>query len=166
MPVTVIAPRFELYNLLAVDPGLVRINMDYGYMRAFDEMQPDDAFREQYRNNSDAIALLRHTVWYQEHWVHGQYPKGFSRTGQIQPTGSADQVLWIRDKKKEIRDLVAARVRMTGVTNNTSVPSMIERIWQQWEAHFFDVWFNTPWDSFSSYPGPLLQAETAPPALP
>ena len=33
VPVTVIAPRFELYNLLAVDPGLIRINMDYGYMR-------------------------------------------------------------------------------------------------------------------------------------
>ena len=34
VPVKVIAPRIELHNLLAVDPGLIKINMDYGYMCA------------------------------------------------------------------------------------------------------------------------------------
>ena len=41
VPVKVIAPRFELYNLLVVDPRLIRIKMDYGYMRAYDKMQND-----------------------------------------------------------------------------------------------------------------------------
>jgi predicted acylesterase/phospholipase RssA len=166
VPVKVIAPRFELYNLLVVDPGLIRINMDYGYMRAYDEMQEDESLRAAYRNSSDAITRLRQTVWYQEHWVHGQYPKGFVRSGQLQPTGSAEQVEWIRDRKKEIRDLVLARVGLTGASVRASAPPAIDKSWREWEAHFFTTYFNTPWDGFSSYPGRILQPEAAPPPLP
>lgn len=166
VPVKVIAPRFEMYNLLVVDPGLIRINMDYGYMRAYDEMQGDDQLRAAYRASADAITRLRQTIWYQEHWVHGQYPKGFQRTGQTQPTGSAEQVEWIREKKKEVRDLVVARVRLTGASVRESVPASIDKAWQEWEAHFFSVYFNTPWDGFTSYPGRVLQPESAPPPLP
>lgn len=139
VPVKLIAPRFELYNLLVVDPGLIRINMDYGYMRAYDEMQDDERLLPAYRASSDAIAVLRQTVWYQEHWVHAQYPKGFQRTGQIQPTGSAEQVEWIREKKKQIRTLVLARVSLSGVALRASVPVIIEKSWLEWEAHFFDA---------------------------
>jgi predicted acylesterase/phospholipase RssA len=166
VPVKIIAPRFEPYNLLVVDPGLIRINMDYGYLRAYDEMQSDESLRAAYRTSSDAITKLRQTVWYQEHWVHAQYPKGFIRTGQIQPTGSAEQVEWIREKKKEIRDLVVARVGLTGASVKASVPTSIDKAWREWEAHFFSVYFNTPWDGFTSYPGRVLQPEPPPPLLP
>ena len=166
VPVKVIAPRFEPHNLLVVDPGLIRINMDYGYMRVYDEMQGDDSLRAAYRTSSDAITQLRMTVWYQEHWANGQYPKGFPRSGQLQPTGSAEQVEWIRDKKKEIRDRVLARAGLTGGFLRASVPSGIDKAWREWEAHFFDTYVASPWDGFSSYPGKVLQAETAPPPLP
>ena len=88
------------------------------------------------------------------------------RTGQIQPTGSAEQVEWIRDRKKEIRDLVLARVGLTGASVRACVPPSIDKAWREWEAHFFSTYFNTPWDGFSSYPGRILQPETALPPLP
>jgi predicted acylesterase/phospholipase RssA len=168
VPVQIIAPRFELYNLLVVDPGLIRINMDYGYMRAYDEMQTDESLRPAYRASSEAITKSRLTVWYQEHWALGEYPKGFPRTGQIQPTGSADQVEWVRERKKEIRDLVVARVGLTGASVKASVPTTIANAWREWEGHFFAPFSNflTPWDAYADFPGPILQAEAAPPPLP
>lgn len=43
--VNLIAPQIEVHSMLTVDQGMIRINMDYGYMRVFDEMQPDDVLR-------------------------------------------------------------------------------------------------------------------------
>lgn len=166
VPVKVIAPRFELYNLLVVDPGLIRINMDYGYMRAYDEMQSDESLRAAYRTSSDAIARLRLTVWYQEHFAHKQYPRGMPRSAELQPSGSVEEVEDIREMKKEIRNLVIARVGLTGAAVRASVPAMIDKAWREWEAHFFTTLFNTPWDGFTGYAIRVLQVETAPPPLP
>jgi hypothetical protein len=166
VPVTVIAPTFELGNLLVVDPGLIRINMDYGYMRAYDEMQDNETLRAAYRASSDAITRRRESVWYYEHWANGQYPKGFQRTGQIQPTGDAEQVERIRQEKRDLRDLVVARTSLSGAYVKQSVPTTIAKAWQEWEAHFFDPYFASPWDGWSSYPGKLLQPDTSPPPLP
>jgi predicted acylesterase/phospholipase RssA len=166
VPVKVIAPRLELYNLLAVDPGLIRIQMDYGYMCAYDEMQANEALRSLYRASSDAIASLRKEIWYQEHFANAVYPKGFLNSGQIQPTGSAEEVLWIRGKKREVRDLVLRRMALEPGSGRISVPPTIAEAWTSWEAHFFDTLFPTPWNDFSSYPGPLLLRENPPPPLP
>jgi hypothetical protein len=62
--------------------------------------------------------------------------------------------------------MVVARIALTPGGGNVSVPAMIAKAWTDWEAHFFDTWFPTPWDGFGDYPGLLLQPETPPPQLP
>jgi len=75
-------------------------------------------------------------------------------------------VEWIRDRKNEIRDLVLVRMALTGASVRACVPLSIDKAWGEWEAHFLSTYFNTPWDGFSSYPGRILQPETAPLPLP
>jgi hypothetical protein len=74
----------------------------------------------------------------------------------------------VRERKKEIRDLVVARVGLTGASVKASVPTTIANAWREWEGHFFAPFSNflTPWDAYADFPGPILQAEAAPPPLP
>jgi NTE family protein len=51
-----ISPAFEVHDTIAIDPGLIRINMAYGYFRAFDA----DQFR---RGSIDAIQYLLWQLW-------------------------------------------------------------------------------------------------------
>jgi NTE family protein len=62
-PRTIIAPDVEPYSLFTVDPGLIRIPMDYGYMRAFDEMHANVSVRGALRDLSTRIFRTRKLVW-------------------------------------------------------------------------------------------------------
>ena len=62
-PLTIIAPDVEPYRLFTVDPGLIRIAMDYGYIRAFDEMHANVSVRGALRDLSNRIFRTRKLVW-------------------------------------------------------------------------------------------------------
>jgi predicted acylesterase/phospholipase RssA len=51
-----IQPAFEVHDTIAIDPGLIRINMAYGYFRAFDA----DQLR---RGNTNALQFLLWGAW-------------------------------------------------------------------------------------------------------
>lgn len=62
---TSIAPTFEVHSMIVVDPGLVRINIDYGWMRA------DDAVRnlgpaDRLFQLTNEITYQRARIWFNE----------------------------------------------------------------------------------------------------
>jgi len=62
---TLIAPTFEVHSTVVIDPGLVRINADYGWMRA------DDAVRQfgpadRLFQLSNEITYQRGRIWFNE----------------------------------------------------------------------------------------------------
>jgi NTE family protein len=165
VPVKVIAPRIELHNLLAVDPGLIKINMDYGYMCAYDEMQSDNSLRSQFRTSSDAITRIRWQIWWEEHFQNNWFPKGVWYETLSRPWGTAEEMGYIRDDKRRVRALVVDRVALAQ-GSKACVPADIATAWTEWEGHFFSTLFPSPWGAWSSFPRGVLQAETPPPPLP
>jgi hypothetical protein len=161
----VIAPRIELHNLLAVDPGLIKINMDYGYMCAYDEMQSDNSLRSQFRTSSDAITRIRWQIWWDEHFQNNWFPKGVWYETLSRPWGTAEEMGYIRDDKRRVRALVVDRVALAQ-GSKACVPADIATAWTEWEGHFFSTLFPSPWGAWSSFPRGVLQAETPPPPLP
>lgn len=66
-----IYPTVDLHDLLTIDPGLIRVSMAYGFMRAADVLDgrtPSDRAWQL----SDEIAQLRKATWRLECYVHGQ----------------------------------------------------------------------------------------------
>lgn len=156
-PVTVIAPTFEVHNLFRIDPGLIQINMDYGYMRAYDVMQANAPIRRQLTGLSDAITRLRMAIWGSEHRADGQYTMeeawGFVSTG-LQRTPSADALAEVRRLKLQLRDLFRQRVASSGTADCN--PRGIERAWQQWERQVWQPLIPSPWDATTAHVGPAL----------
>jgi NTE family protein len=86
--VRTIAPDVLLYGTQIVDPGLIQINRDYGYMRADDVMgRRSDRCRE----TSTLIAELRRDIWERENIREGHPHPGYlppstvgANAGQVQ----------------------------------------------------------------------------------
>jgi len=57
-----IAPSHEVLSTVDVEPGLIAINIAYGYMRAFDEFLPSRK-RSAARRSTDLIIKLRQRAW-------------------------------------------------------------------------------------------------------
>jgi predicted acylesterase/phospholipase RssA len=166
-PTRVIAPSFEVHNLFKVDPGLVQISMDYGYLRAYDVMQSDDRIRSRLLALSDQITQLRLLTWGpSEHRSEGELmPEerwGFISNG-LQRTPSADSLAEVRRRKIDLRELFRQRQLLAGAP--ACNPAGIERAWQQWELHSWTPLLNTPWDATTAHVGPALPAVPPPPPL-
>lgn len=166
-PTKVIAPSFEVHNLFKVDTGLIQISMDYGYMRAYDVMQTNEAIRIGLFNLSDQITRLRLLIWSSpEHRSEGQLTHeerwGFASVG-LQRVASADALADVRLRKTELRELF--RQRQVRAGSAVCSPAGIERAWQHWEGHSWPTLINTPWDASTSHVGPPLAAVPPPPAL-
>jgi predicted acylesterase/phospholipase RssA len=167
VPVQVIAPQIEPHSLFKVDPGLIQINMDYGYMRAYDEMQPDDGSRARLRAISLEIVRRRVDVWARlEHDSEGQIMDeelvSFSSVG-LKPVPSSDSLLAVRVQKLLIRTL--AKERQDLVKDGRANPKGVERIWQQWERHKWQPLIQTPWDAATAHVGPPAGAVPPPSPL-
>jgi predicted acylesterase/phospholipase RssA len=168
VPVKLIAPQIEVHGMLTVDQGLIRINMDYGYMRAFDEMQPDDTLRAQFRQLSLDIAKKRLEVWgpmehYSEGFLMEDEKVSYAAVG-LKRTPSSGSLLDVRVGKKAIRAL--CQQRQTLAKSAGANPAGIERVWQQWEGHDWGPTLVDPWRASYAHVGPAVPAETPPAALP
>ncbi|MFV0252143.1 MAG: patatin-like phospholipase family protein [Beutenbergiaceae bacterium] len=60
---TVIAPRIDVHDLVTIDPGLMAIAIDYGYLRAQDVVKGSGAARQQL---TDDLIRLRIQIWQAE----------------------------------------------------------------------------------------------------
>jgi predicted acylesterase/phospholipase RssA len=160
VPTSMAAPSFLVHDTLDVDPGLIAINMDYGYLRAYDEFVAASAERTRLYNNTDAIITARLEAWRLEHDVSGVRmtpPIPHTQTVKV-PDPIALQML--RDVKVRVRDLTAWRVSRYG---RSAVPAAVNPWWQEFERHPWASIVPTPWDSMSSRLGQLAAAPAPPP---
>ena len=66
-----IHPDVDIHGLTTIDPGLIQINRDYGFMRAADVIDQVDSGSRRYRISTD-IAMHRVQTWTLENTVAGQ----------------------------------------------------------------------------------------------
>jgi predicted acylesterase/phospholipase RssA len=147
-PVVVIRPEYDIHDGMTIDPGLVSIRMDHGFMRADDVMTAWDkdpaTYREQTVKNSNErnttlIVRLRRKIWKLEYAANGfQYSsdpgphpeKPAPLTGADSGKKSAEALASVRHWKRELKELVDQRIASGG-----KMPSGYDRWWLDWEQH-------------------------------
>lgn len=168
--VTTIRPSFNLHDPMVVEPGLIRIALDYGWMRAADVI---DAANSNYaRELSDRITLLRIENWKDAHWAAGALwldpHRGFTDFAfggisipddpEIRPGQDPAAVSRIRQTCRQIRSLIEQRLLIPVPTP----PSPVRTRWfTQWELTPVAPPSNDPWAAYSGTLG-ALPAETPP----
>jgi predicted acylesterase/phospholipase RssA len=175
---TVIRPLFEIHDIFTIDPGLVSINMAYGYMRAGEVMVLGSAFGDSVTNEygsgnqlsplSDQIMQLRRQVWALEVMVNsypmspGLQPAPFPQPTLLatnNPATNLASLMWqIRTWKFLIRDLVCQYTRAPGFVSTllptpdfrpqTNATFTFQSWWMTWERHPWTPSSATPWAQF------------------
>jgi hypothetical protein len=119
-------PTVAIHDLLTVDPGLIRINEGYGYMRAADVLggiKPESARSQEV----DAITMLRAQMWRKECELFGRpIPTAPDETAGANP---AMYPALLTDAAR-LRGLVANRQSAGG-----ALPPEAARWGTTWEAH-------------------------------
>ena len=160
IPVTVAAPTFLVHDTLTVDPGLIAINMDYGYMRAYDDLIGPAADQTASRASTDDIILTRLEAWTEEHFANGvrlgPRPPGSPLVLVPSPTSLQN----VRDMKMDVRTKTKDRITRFGID---SVPKVTAPWWQAFERHPWQPVMSDPWQALNSQAGMLGAAPMPPP---
>lgn len=117
-----IAPEVDVLGVLEVDPGLLAIAKDYGYLRAAEACEQASPAQEQVTRE---LVELRRQIWKQEQaWVAAR---------PTEPVGDADADLAdLAGLKWRLRDLVAQ-------VPAARLPAGAERWWRTWERHVVEI---------------------------
>jgi NTE family protein len=168
--VTVLRPNLDLHDPMVVEPGLIRIAIDYGWMRAADVVDVPATDRRYAIELSDKIINLRARNWELAQRANGipfQDPhRGFSYflfagvgsgPSQLQPAPDPNALTSLRANCRQIRDALEQRLLIGAPTP----PSATRTAWfTQWETFSGTTLSTDPWSS-SAY----WQAETAPASI-
>lgn len=122
----VIAPEVNLLGAFGVDPGLLSISTDYGYVRAAEACE--DATAEQQRLTRDVVEL-RHRIWGRENSLFGPDSAADVRAGE-QPS--------LAILKRRLRDLVDQMPA-------DRLPAGASQWWQAWEGHAYEITEPAAW---------------------
>lgn len=120
----VIQPELDIHDMVTVDPGLVSIAVDYGYLRAGDVC---DAAGEARHARTRDVIQLRRLIWTAEDEVFGP---------DAAP-GAAD-LSEIAELKIRLRDLIAD-------PGSAHLPQAADRWWRTWERHPFTIGAEPTW---------------------
>ena len=119
---TVIDPVVDVVGLFEVQQGLLRINKDYGWLRAADVLAEGDAdLLADVAAATHTLIEARREAWRLEEAL-------WSGEGAVD--GEAGTVALIREQKERVRDLVERRKGL-----GFPVPSDCEAWWSEYEAH-------------------------------
>lgn len=169
--VKVIESTLDIHDPTVVDPGLIDIGINYGWMRASDVLDVATANQQKARQLSDEITQLRVLNWELAHMALRPItvPRqrfGFSFPSFVPQVPSQTQslpdraaVTSIRNNCRQIRDKIVARLAI-----NASCRGGYESWFQNWETIPYQPWTNTPWDGYTADPLGDLPAE-APPTI-
>jgi hypothetical protein len=170
--VTTIRPSFNLHDPMVVEPGLIRISLDYGWMRAADVIDLTGSDSQYAQQLSDELTLLRARNWWLAHAAAGadyQDPhRGFTdfvlsgvtppASSEIRWTPDPDAVVATRANCLRIRSLLEQRLRIGAPTP----PKAARTSWfTEWELTTDRPRIASPWARFISAAGEL-PAEPAP----
>lgn len=131
--IRVVRPGLEIHDALTINPGLIRINIGYGFMRGFDdlELKLTPWARSYARLISDDIATLRKEILNKELAIGQMVPPQ-----QVPPNANAKYIAAIRKMKCQLLWLLQRRHNIYG---SQSLP----HDYTQWPV----VWTN-PWENF------------------
>lgn len=120
----VVEPEIDIHDALTIDPGLIRINLDYGWMRA---AETHLGLGEAEQGLTRSIIELRRQCWDLERAV----------LDPDEPTEPTDLVRLAR-MKFELRELVQA-------LRPELAPEGADEWWLTWEAHTPRADVDPPW---------------------
>lgn len=177
--VVTIQPSFNLHDPMVIEPGLIRIAMDYGWMRAADLIDALIATRQSALAWCDEIIQLRVQNWRLAHAANGdplidpdRSFTNFLLQGMTPPTPRVitnvpdpAAVVQVRANARRIRQLLDDRIRIGAPVPDRAI---INRWFQNWEVFNFRgvLLMPDPWGTFSSRLTPnQLPAEPPPPSL-
>lgn len=150
-----IQPEIAVIDAFTVDPGLIRINIDYGYMRAYDNTLELAGKRLPELNRLRAsiaaleITLLRLDIWEQERSVVTPMPLNLVSPGGGTRTITVDvfnkvMLRRIREMKTDLFDWTVVRYEACQndsdsipihIQGQNNVVTDIEDWWCKWERH-------------------------------
>jgi len=150
-----IDPQQNIHPFLEFHAGLMSINVDYGYMRAFDVVVgPTLVECPKCRELTERIISKRLRIWKLEHdliadWTEAgsqSWPRFFSPLRRRVDTSI---VYTIREQKIQLHQLVEERLHFCG---EKSFPESPEPLYTDWEKHNWDLkeptehpLMSTPW---------------------
>ena len=120
---TTIDPVIDVVGLFEVEPGLLRINKDYGWLRAADVLaEGDRAIVAGVAESTHAVIEARREAWRLE--------ESLWATGTRQDPNVAGTLALVREEKERVRELVDRRKQL-----GFPVPDGCEAWWSEYEAH-------------------------------
>jgi len=173
--VIIIRSEHDIHDSFTIDPGLIRIRIAHGFMRADDTLDAYEKDPKNYRKAtsqnarercSTEIIKLRKKIWVREFAANGlEYrtnKTGKPLSPKKLPGGNDPRALEdVRYWKRELKDFVDARTR-----NGGAVPDDVSDWWNDWEAHSFAT-PNPLWDAQHPFiPLKALSATADPASLP
>jgi hypothetical protein len=118
-----IDPVVDVVGFFEAEVGLLRINRDYGWLRAADVMaEGDPTLRAEIAAQTHQIAEARLRAWHTEEKLWGNAPAG--------PNSEAGICALLRECKLAVRDLVDQRKQL-----GFPVPDGCEEWWTEYEVH-------------------------------
>jgi hypothetical protein len=136
-PVPLIRPDTEIEDSRTIDPGLIRINMAYGYMRAYEVASPravaNPELQAALRKLSKEIADKRLEIWRLEEDAFDLWRHVVFLNSQAKVDFENDMEK-IRSAKNELMGLVECRASILPA----SLPDGAEDWALSWEAHQVD----------------------------
>jgi NTE family protein len=120
---TTIDPVVDVVGYFEAEVGLLRINRDYGWLRAADVMaEGDPTLRAEMAAQTHQIAEARLRAWHTEEKLWGSSPQGRD--------SEAGTCALLRECKLSVRDLVDQRKQL-----GFPVPDGCEEWWTEYEVH-------------------------------
>ena len=120
---TTIDPVVDVVGYFEAQVGLLRINRDYGWLRAADVMaEGDPTLRAEIAAQTHQIAEARLRAWHTEEMLWGGAPQGRD--------SEAGMCALLRECKLSVRDLVDQRKQL-----GFPVPDGCENWWTEYEVH-------------------------------
>lgn len=122
----VIQPELDIHDLVTIDPGLVSIAMDYGYLRAADVCEGAEAARI---GRTHEIIQLRRLIWTVEDEVFN------SATADV-------------GTKMYLQDIAELKLKLRALLQDPAsghLPPHAQQWWQDWERHPFTIEHSPTW---------------------
>jgi predicted acylesterase/phospholipase RssA len=121
---TTIDPVVDVVGLFEVQPGLLRINKDYGWLRAADVLaEGDPAIVADIAESTHAVVEARREAWRLEESLWSAPPRQDA-------AANAGTLALVREQKERVRDLLDRRKQL-----GFPVPDGCEAWWTDYEAH-------------------------------
>jgi hypothetical protein len=121
--VTVIDPIIDVVGLFEIQPGLLRINKDYGWLRAADVLTDGDPdLLADVAASTHALVEARREAWRLE--------ESLWKAGHDASANQPGTLALVREQKERVRDLIEQRKQL-----GFPVPDGCEDWWTEYEAH-------------------------------